>query len=255
MNNNDSRGFTILELVVAMALMLLIVTVLMQAFFNASEAVRRSQAYIETYQTSRVVFDFMERDIEGAILSKYEENGNIKIGYFEITESSYKDAADNDHDKHALRLLTKTMNPGYARIAEVGYFLQEYTDTDGKASDVRLNRLVRAIDYVSDDDPGTGDASDLILSTKVRDRYKSIDVLATGITDIEIAATGGSSTGMGGGWIAFTRLPASVKVTLYVTDGKGLFLFQDTEQKKRNWPFCGYGVKFEHTVLVNQDNP
>jgi hypothetical protein len=94
-------------------------------------------------------------------------------------------------------------------------------------------------------------------------RRKGFDIIATGVTDLEITCSGGSSTTVSG-WATYTVLPVSVTITAYLTDSNGIFLFLDKgtkatrdgvedEDVKRVHPFCGSGIKFVHTILVSQE--
>ncbi len=269
-------GFTLIEMMVAMVLMLLLVALMFQTFRTADKIGRKTHAWVEIHQNARAMFEFMERDISGAVLAgrHYSQTAGK---YFQVADYTYdapEGSDDMPHEKDAIRLLTSTMNPGGARMAEVAYWLQ-----DRDHADVRKNRLGRYIDYVNDDtEPATttdyslhNDGDDLVIATNgdfdsavtVWGKYKSFDVVASGVTDLKIeyqSASTGNWTASLGSWTNLSTLPRAIRVTAYITDGSGVFLFLDTngdgeedKNHKRLYPFCGSGIKFVHTILVSQE--
>jgi prepilin-type N-terminal cleavage/methylation domain-containing protein len=284
MMRSRGDGFTLIEMLVAMVLMLLLVALMFQAFRTANEVGRKTQAWIEIHQNARSLFDFMERDISGAVLAGRNRKGGSGATdgkYFQVMGDSYKapdpsgTSKDMSHQRDAIRLLCSTMNPGGARMAEVGYWLQVMDQTD-----VRKNKVGRYVDYVNDDtepspDPTNDDDGDdltildegdgsLTTDVTVWGAYKSLDVVATGVTDLslEYQETNGDWKDVSSSLTTLVTLPRAVRVTTYITDSRGIFLFLDVdsdsdgkenEEVKREFPFCGSGIKFVHTILVNQE--
>lgn len=241
--------FTLIELMVAITLMLLLMAIMLQTFSNANQVSRKTQAWIEIHQNARSLFEFMERDISGAILVGVTSTATPDGKYFQVEGDTYLDGVSGvpgmSHYRDNIRLLTRTMNPGYADMAEVGYYL-DVPDTD----DVRKNVLQRWIDYVSDD---TTDGDDLTIATLATDtvwasgKSKGKDVIATGVTDLDMKYDGTNFPAL----TNLTTLPNSIEITAYITDSNGIFLYQDTPD--RDHPFCGSGIKFVHIVLVRQE--
>ena len=266
----NSGGFSIIELIVAIALMLMITGILFQAFNNANQVGRKTAGWMEVYQNARALFDFMERDLAGATLAgRNSDDADWK--YFQVwdNDTGYPDELDVAHPQDSLMFLTRTMNPGYAKLIEVGYHLDPVLDAAGdtKASDTRKSKLKRYIDYVSNDALGNGD--DLIISDlnvgsgdTVWDAYKSFDVIANGVTDLKLEYMDGSNGTWrpDSEWTDWTNLPTTdelgegklpelVKITVYITDSNGIFLTGNTTAK----PFCGKGIKFVYIARVGRD--
>ncbi|MFC1672400.1 type II secretion system protein J [Planctomycetota bacterium] len=248
------KGFTLIEMLVAMVLMTILVALLFQTFKHANDVSRRTRGWIETHQNARSLFEFMERDLQGALLTDLDSNaaGN----YFEMASATYPDAAGIvSHARDGVRLLSKTMNPGYADLAEIGYWLMV-----PDSSDVRRNRVGRYLDYVSDDNAGKGD--NLVIADtstdSVWDEFKSLDVVALGVTDLNLEYMKDDGTWAelySTNWInspdltGVAGMVTAVRITAYITDSGGIFLYGKT----RDEPFCGSGIKFRHTVLIRQD--
>jgi prepilin-type N-terminal cleavage/methylation domain-containing protein len=254
------NGFTLIEMLVAMALMMILLALMIQTFRTANEVGRKTRAWIEIHQNARSLFEFMERDISGAVLAG-RRSGSLAGKYFQVANLDYTDAASVDHGQDAVRLLAGTMNPGGARIGEVGYWLQASDGID----DVRGNKMGRYIDYVNDDvEKGDDLKIDPLSSSTVWDEFKSLDVVATGVTGIEIEYLTDDGTWRDPPGSSFTNahnlsgmstctVPRALRVTAHVTDSRGVFLYQASEAKKREYPWCGSGIKFVHTILISQE--
>lgn len=238
------HGFTLIELMVAITLMLMLMTVMFQTFRNANQVSRKTHGWIEIHQNARSLFEFMERDISGAILVG-RTKGSLGGKYFQVEGDDYNDSNSPvmSHGSDNIRLLTRTMNPGYADMAEIAYYLS-VPDSD----DLRKNVLERWIDYVSND---TTDGDNLAVGSgdTVWDagKAKGKDIIATGVTDLYMKYDGIDFAGL----TSLTTLPNSIEITAYITDSNGIFLYQATPNRAH--PFCGSGIKFVHTVLVRQE--
>jgi len=69
MMRRTSRAFTLLELLAAVALLVLLGSMLFQIFGKSSEVVRISNARQEVFQYARAALEFIEREIMGAFAS------------------------------------------------------------------------------------------------------------------------------------------------------------------------------------------
>ncbi len=255
MMKTDTRGFTLIELIVAITLMLMLLGVMLQTFRNANQVSRKTQAWIQIHQNARSLFEFMERDISGAILAG-RTGGSTDGKYFQVEGDTYADGAGSNpaRNRDNIRLLTRTMNPGYADMAEVAYYL-EVPDPD----DVRKNVLERWVDYVGGDITGGDDLTIANLAVDTvwdSGKSKGKDIIATGVTDLAMKYDGTDFAGL----TNLAILPNSIEITAHITDSHGIFLFLDTnndgeedKDDKRDHPFCGSGIKFVHTVLIRQE--
>ena len=59
-------GFTIIEMLVSVALLLMLSGILFEVFNKAQAVSRKSNAWIEIHQNARCMFDFLERDLAEA---------------------------------------------------------------------------------------------------------------------------------------------------------------------------------------------
>jgi len=73
-------AFTLIELVVAVGLMAIFMTMLATLFVQASSAFSIARASVEIHQNARAAFDVMVRDFAAAQLCSYED----KTGYFAV---------------------------------------------------------------------------------------------------------------------------------------------------------------------------
>lgn len=253
----NSAGFTLIEMLVAMALMLMLSGMLFQVFTSAREVSRKSDACIEIYQNARCMFDFLERDLSGAVL--VGKTTSFPDGrYFELCnddEGAVSDDAGVPHYHDSIRLVSRSIAK-YGEIVEVGYYLT--VDT----TDSRKSELKRYYDHAGTN-PSTGDDLDVSVGATVWDGfYKSDDVVARGVTDLNIDYRLGDGTdwtdpddwavGTGDDWVtSLTTLPKLVRITAYITDSNGIFLSGNPDPD--TYPFCGNGVKFVHVVTVGHN--
>ena len=64
--HNTRQGFTLIELMVAIALMLLLIGIIMSIFHNSSTAVTMAEAKVEIFQNARTTFEAMAQEITDA---------------------------------------------------------------------------------------------------------------------------------------------------------------------------------------------
>lgn len=61
-----NNGFTLIELMVAVGLMVLLLGIVFNIFTSASEVMTRTEATMEMFQNARVIFDIMSQDLTNA---------------------------------------------------------------------------------------------------------------------------------------------------------------------------------------------
>ncbi|KXB05752.1 hypothetical protein AKJ51_04850 [candidate division MSBL1 archaeon SCGC-AAA382A20] len=108
-----SSFFTLVEMLVAVALGVIILGVAVTAFKQGGDVASVSHAKTEAVHNARVALSMVERDLQNAYL---EPGGNVFIG----TDNSPRDR---------LELLTLSEQAGVTGYAHVGYYL---TNTDGQ---------------------------------------------------------------------------------------------------------------------------
>src|SRR5262245_54413503 len=96
------RGFTLVEMLVTVALLLLIMTVIVSIFQVATGAIELSQADQELSQGLRRFDQTLREDLAGATVRKAKFtpplNPKDKLGYFEYSEGALADAQEEDTD-------------------------------------------------------------------------------------------------------------------------------------------------------------
>ncbi|HXI83511.1 MAG TPA: prepilin-type N-terminal cleavage/methylation domain-containing protein, partial [Verrucomicrobiae bacterium] len=100
---SSQRGFTLLELLTSMTLLLVMVGFLAVAFNSASVAWKQGEKDVDRYQQARATVDLMARDLSQAVVSP-------KIQFYGITNGLAFMAPVSD-------------NPNVADLAEVAYVL------------------------------------------------------------------------------------------------------------------------------------
>jgi len=106
-NRQNRSAFTLIELIVAIALASILILVTAMIFKQASSAFSQSDARSEVYQNVRAAFDTIKRDVSGATLNTNREwfNGDL----------------------NAIEFLSSTSNNNDQPIALIRYFLSGTT--------------------------------------------------------------------------------------------------------------------------------
>jgi prepilin-type N-terminal cleavage/methylation domain-containing protein len=106
--NRPRRGFTLLEMLVVVALVVLLMTVLVSIFSAATSAISVSRAYAALDQNLRMLDGTIRRDLDGAT-AKFTP-GTVdprdNRGYFEYGENAFADLQGEDTDDY-LRFTAK----------------------------------------------------------------------------------------------------------------------------------------------------
>ena len=93
-NIQSKSAFTLIELIVAIALASILILVTAMIFKQASSAFSQSDARSEVYQNVRAAFDIIKRDISGATLNTNREWFNGDLNTIEFLSST-----SNDNDQ------------------------------------------------------------------------------------------------------------------------------------------------------------
>jgi len=125
-------GFTLLELVLAIAIAAIIITTVNFAFFRSHATIEAIGEQREIYQTVRIVMDRMIKDLTCA----YLPTDNRQMTADEISLYRFvgvnEEAGETDRDSIAF---TTTTDIGFSRfsgsVCEVGYYLKEEDEEKG----------------------------------------------------------------------------------------------------------------------------
>ena len=128
MKNIDSKqstivnrsAFTLIELIVAIALASILILVTAMIFKQASSAFSQSDARSEVYQNVRATFDTIKRDVSGATLNtRYE----LFQAFNDVSASSYS-SIEAKEGSDIITLLSSTPNLADKPVALITYYLK-----------------------------------------------------------------------------------------------------------------------------------
>lgn len=161
-------GFTLVELLASVALLIILLTVLFVVFGQASQTVSIGKARIEVYRTVRAVFRLMEQDITSAFLitdrtvvpavthGLLGEDGTD--GWFLYRDADNDGAYDSGEELPPSDRLTLVLpRRGYdPSDSKPGFVNVCYLRVNGLSSmPGRLNLILRAMDEEEDVKPGS----------------------------------------------------------------------------------------------------
>ena len=118
--NHNCSAFTLIELVVAIALASILILVTAMIFKQASSAFSQSDARSEVYQNVRAAFDIIKRDISGATLNtRYE----LFQAFNDVSAASYSTIGAKE-GSDIITLLSSTPNLEDKPVALITYYLK-----------------------------------------------------------------------------------------------------------------------------------
>jgi prepilin-type N-terminal cleavage/methylation domain-containing protein len=116
----SKSAFTLIELVVAIALASILILVTAMIFKQASSAFSQSDARSEVYQNVRAAFDTIKRDISGATLNtRYE----LFQAFNDVSAASYSTIGAKE-GSDIITLLSSTPNLEDKPVALITYYLK-----------------------------------------------------------------------------------------------------------------------------------
>jgi prepilin-type N-terminal cleavage/methylation domain-containing protein len=164
----NCSAFTLVELIVAVALASILILVTAMIFKQASSAFSESDARSEVYQNVRAAFDTMKRDISGATLNtRYE----LFQAFNDISAASYSTIGAKD-GSDILTLLSSTPNLADKPVALITYFLS--TNNILSKAEITGTSTLNASIAGFDPDSATGHKLGFNVST-LQFRYQDSD--------------------------------------------------------------------------------
>jgi general secretion pathway protein J len=123
------RGFTLVEIVLALAILAVILSVLYVAYATSVEVMQTAQRRTEKYQEVRVIFDLLSHQLASAYLSPKDKR-SVFIG------------EDDSSGEFPLDRLTFTASASafspfggsYGGLCKIRYFVQSHTEGDREKS-------------------------------------------------------------------------------------------------------------------------
>jgi prepilin-type N-terminal cleavage/methylation domain-containing protein len=196
--NRNRSAFTLIELVVAIALASILILVTAMIFKQASSAFSQSDARSEVYQNVRAAFDIIKRDISGATLNtRYE----LFQAFNNVSAASYSTIGAKE-GSDIITLLSSTPNLADKPVALITYFLS--TDNILNKAEITGTSTLNASIAGFDPDSATGYKLGLNVST-LQFRYQDTDG-----TWLDTWETGTNT--------AYQYLPNAVEVEMTVSD-------------------------------------
>ncbi|MBT6046545.1 MAG: prepilin-type N-terminal cleavage/methylation domain-containing protein [Candidatus Scalindua sp.] len=150
-NIQSKSAFTLIELIVAIALASILILVTAMIFKQASSAFSQSDARSEVYQNVRAAFDIIKRDISGATLNtRYE----LFQAFNDVSAASYSTIGAKE-GSDILTLLSSTPNLADKPVALITYYLKddnilyklEKTDTSTLNTGISIFNLKTETEY------------------------------------------------------------------------------------------------------------
>jgi general secretion pathway protein J len=203
----NASGFTLLEVLIAVAIMSLIVTVIYTSFSTTSRNVQQAEEMRDTADLARTLLAKLSDDIANAYVNtRMNSPVVLTIFYGKKGEADLKDEKIR-RDDLSMTTLTNVRTPGTKEtdLWEVGYFFKEKTNGIGFALMRREKR------ELSKDSPALeGGLEPYEVTDRVESlKFRYFDVGAQKWVDEWDSRTRGTSS----------PLPKAVEITLALDDG------------------------------------
>ncbi len=198
LRTSHSKGFTLLEVLIAVAIMAGIVSVIYAAFFTASNNVKQAEEIRDTTDLVRTLMSRLSSDIANAYINSGMSAPNAPLTVF-YGKKVQPTAKKSRSDEIYLTTLTnvRTPNTPQTDLEEVAYFFKEKPDGSGT----------------------------MLMRREKRELSKDVPVLEGGVeyplTDrvdgLQFRYNNGST--WSDEWNVRTALPKIVEITLLLDDG------------------------------------
>jgi type II secretion system protein J len=120
----DVRGFTLLEVLISMAILVIIMATLYSAYTTNVEAIQIARQNGEVHQAARIVLDRMTKDIQSALIQVSVPSEKLNLGL--VGEDHEIDGKRADRiDFTTVAHLPLTDSGPASDLCEVGYLVEE----------------------------------------------------------------------------------------------------------------------------------
>ncbi len=121
------KGFTLLEVLVSMAILVIIMAALYSAYTTNVEAIQIARQNGEVHQTARIVLDRMSKDLQSALIEVSVPSDKIKLGL--VGEDREIDGRRADRiDFTTVTHLPLTEKGPASDLCEIGYLIEENSE-------------------------------------------------------------------------------------------------------------------------------
>ena len=118
------KGFTLLEVLVSMAILVIIMAALYSAYTTNVEAIQIARQNGEVHQTARIVLDRMTKDLQSALIQVSVPSDKIRLGL--VGEDREIDGRRADRmDFTTVTHLPLTEKDPASDLCEIGYLIEE----------------------------------------------------------------------------------------------------------------------------------
>jgi type II secretion system protein J len=120
----DVRGFTLLEVLISMAILVIIMAVLYSAYTTNVEAIQIARQNGEVHQAARIVLDRLTKDLQSALVQVSVPSEKVKLGL--VGEDHEIDGRRADRiDFTTVTHLPLTEAGPASDLCEIGYLVEE----------------------------------------------------------------------------------------------------------------------------------
>ena len=121
------KGFTLLEVLVSMAILVIIMAALYSAYTTNVEAIQIARQNGEVHQTARIVLDRMTKDLQSALIEVSVPSDKLKLGL--VGEDREIDGRRADRiDFTTVTHLPLTEKGPASDLCEIGYLIEENSE-------------------------------------------------------------------------------------------------------------------------------
>ena len=121
------KGFTILEVLVSMAILVIIMAALYSAYTTNVEAIKIDRQNGEVHQTARIVLDRMTKDLQSTLIQVSVPSDKIRLGL--VGEDREIDGRRADRmDFTTVTHLPLTEKGPASDLCEIGYLIEENSE-------------------------------------------------------------------------------------------------------------------------------
>jgi type II secretion system protein J len=182
---NGNRGFTLVEILLAVALSALLMTIVYWTYFSINRSIDAATENQEALETGRMLTELIKRDIRGISPGRYGVTGKTEV----IEGRVYGDLEF---------VTTAALDSGPVRLRKVGYALV----VNEKGERIFIRRESKNLDGTSNDTPSSFELSRIVNGFRV-EFYNGSEWIAAW------DSAGGIS------------VPKQIRVTIDVSDAKG----------------------------------
>lgn len=207
-NASRSAGFTLVELMAAMAILVVIMLMLFSFFASAQRAWGFTETNTRIYESARILFDVIGRDLQSAIA--LDEPGQ-EIPFY--ASSSFN--PDNWSDRHICTFVSAVGEPAEATSRLCKVYYEYFRGSPGNASErYQFRRGIVGNWTSSGRNPDWDFYGETDLSANWHTDGFTPQTVISGISELKL-----DFLGIGTG-AAENRLPGAVRVTVTLFDPK-----------------------------------